>query len=385
MAFKNPSDKKKTKKTLFIVIGAAIAMCGIAAFVFLFMVFRKDPDITSEKIMEKLKTEIASITDATNYSEINDPNGIMGKPNQYISKSSWQDSDLKEHASEYAGTIEVFNNTKDAELRELKIKTITEECVNTISQVKYGPLADMSSTCKDYTLIRNGAVFIRLSSAFSDEQIGRYKNALDKIIERFVMPDKEIPTQERIDEMKQEISSESKEFADGWKENFEKNLDETLNSYIARLDAAAISLKEDELATIKQELQGIEEVPYYAPRLIEVEAKIKSIEDTIAAKKAKAAEDAAKAEAARLAAKNRRLSAGKYTACIDIDAGTYDATAISGGGNFIVDSDSYAHYVNEILYANGSYGQKEYKNMTLSCNDVLNITSSLVVQLTAKR
>lgn len=386
---KHSNDKKSSKKVLIITLSVVFVAIIVVAIV-LFFIFRKLPDISTEKIMDNLVQEIPTITDVKNYSEADDPNGIMGDSNKYTSKSSWNDSRISNIAEEYAGTIEVFRNTKDAELREWHINKTLEACNNKIRSDIYGDFMN-KTTCGalEYgTMYREGTVFVRLSKSFTQDQIAEYKTVLDRIINKFVVPELDVPSDEKIAELKKYEETQIEEsFADVTE--LEKGLDDIAKTYSDRLDEINESLGEKELAAAKEELDFFKGASYYADKLAEFENKIKDIENKIAAQKKAAEEQAAREAAEELAKKNRTLSAGKYKACTDIESGTYDISAISGSGNLFVHSDSLSHYVNELLSADESYKNyghiKEYKNAILSCGDILEIKMSLVVSLTAKR
>lgn len=386
----NITDKKKKnhKPLLIGIIAGVIALAAVA--VILFFVFRKESDINTTKIMSKLSEKISTITDITNYSEANDPNGILGQENQYASKSSWEDNRLSEHSSDYAGTIEVFNNTKDAELREWKFNKVKEACESRVTLEKYGSAVMSGWVCNDYKMIRKNTVIIRLSSNFTDEQISEYEKALNEIIDRFTIPNTNVPSADRVNELRKETEDTIDSTIDEQEKGLQEGLDEILSNYEATLDAIAESLNEDELAEAKETLSFFKEASYFAPKIAGLEQKIKNIENKIAENKKQAADAAAKAEQEKLAKKNKTLGSGKYTACTDIDSGTYDVTAVSGNGNLYVSgSNNLDHYVNELMGANDSYKAygyiKEYKNMTLSCGDVLEIKNGLTVRITATR
>lgn len=396
-AVKNGSTKKKIaqgantkngpkKSHKHIIISALIGVVVLAIVaIVLFFILKKDPDINTEKIVTRLSEKIPSITNIINYSEANDPNGIMGQENQYTSKSSWGDTRIEGRASEFAGTIEVFRNTKDAELREWKINKIQEACELRITEEKYGSSVKQGWGCQEYKMYRKDAVVIRLSTAFDDDQIEEYKKHLNDILEKFVTPDKDTPSAERINEIRRETEATVESVIDASEKDLQKGLDDILATYENTLDGIAVSLKEDELNDAKAQLDFFKEASYYSSKIAGLEQKIKNIENKIASEKKRAQEESEKAEREKLAKKNKNFGAGKYTVCTDIDSGTYDATVLSGSGNLFVHSDYTSHYVNELMSVNGAYGwNKEYKNITLSCGDILELTSSLKIRFTAK-
>lgn len=85
---------------------------------------------------------------------------------------------------------------------------------------------------------------------------------------------------------------------------------------------------------------------------------------------------------------DQQLSAGNYVVGVDIPAGTYNFTAVSGGGN--VSSDNmYSGGINAIMGTadkNTSTGtdmyQQEYKNIKLPEGTTLRLAGSLVLQVT---
>ena len=379
------ASKKSHKKLMtgFLIGGGVLLIVAILVAV---LMFKKEPDITSAKIMSLLEKRIPMVTDVVNYSEANDPNGIMGQENQYTSKSSWEDKRLTNIISEHAGTIEVFKNTKDAELREWKINTTAEACKKIVTAEKYGSAVMSGWNCDDYHMYRVNTVLVRLSVSLNEAQLTEYKNALTDIIERFEVPNVDVPSAERITELRKQVEEDLDSTLKTQEQNLQKSLDELVVSYSQRLDGIMESLDENELKNAKDELSVFKEGYYFAPKIAELEQKLNAIQAKIDEKNRLAEEAAAQAEADKLASKNKRLGSGKYEACVDVDSGTYDVKAVSGNGNLYVRSSNYSHYVNELMSATGAYGwNTEYKNMTLYCGDTLEIKNGLTVQLTAKR
>lgn len=384
---KTPKPKKNKKKVIIIsIIASVVILVGILCAV-LIPLFMDKLSISTNKIVDRLAEKIPSITNVEHYSEANDPNGVLGKENQYTSKSSWMDSRLSDIVEDYAGTIEVFRNTKDAELRELRFKKGIEECYNSMPVAKYGQFM-INNTCDNLgygTTYRDGVVVIRLSRSYDEQQVEEIKDALKGIVSYFIVNETDIPSSERVDELRKEIDEDAKESIKIMKDTIEEGLNEILTSYQNRLNAILVSLNEDEYAAAKAEIDFFKNGSYFSDKVASLEQKLQEIGNKIQAKKAADEAAAKQKEAERLAAKNRTFGAGKYTTCQDIDAGKYDVKAISGRGNFFVHSDTYSHYVNEILHADGSSGKSnEYKNMIISCGDVVEVTSSLKVQITAK-
>ena len=207
--FRTP--EAKTHSIIAIISAALILLVGIVAIGFAVFDHLYYSEITSSKIMKSFVSKFGdknTITDLENYTEETDPNGTMGTENSYTSKSSWNDSRLNEKDEEFAGTLEVFRNEKDAQLREWKLNLTKEECPKRIKVGVYGEdFAKQICNGLSYgTIYRDGAVVIRLSGAFSDEQVDEYRMYFNKIIDYFDVPNKDVPSDEKIEELKAEIS-----------------------------------------------------------------------------------------------------------------------------------------------------------------------------------
>jgi len=102
-----------------------------------------------------------------------------------------------------------------------------------------------------------------------------------------------------------------------------------------------------------------------------------------AAQKEKERKAKAKA-AAELATRTKTLSAGKYKVGRDIEQGLYDATAVSGQGNFVVSND-YDLKVNEMFGVGDSeFYNAKFNNLELEDGDVIDINSGLQIKFTPK-
>ena len=85
---------------------------------------KKDKPLTSEQIVQKLKDDYSlPITQELTYTEETDGNGLLGRPDQYTSKTSWNDEndvDEVQMCNDYPDddyrdcTVEVFENKSDA-------------------------------------------------------------------------------------------------------------------------------------------------------------------------------------------------------------------------------------------------------------------------------
>lgn len=102
----------------------------------------------------------------------NDPNHLLGRPNQYTSKVTFTDSRIKAADVEYTkpgdvdrgGAVEVFGSAADAQARAKYIQAVTKSMP---------ALAEY-----DYV---HGSVLVRVSHYLTPDQAATYKGALDKL------------------------------------------------------------------------------------------------------------------------------------------------------------------------------------------------------------
>ena len=92
-------------------------------------------DMNASQILEKLKADGLPIGDIQVYDEDSDPNGLLGRPDEYISKAAFLDTRVKDPYGDgyidgeididMGGTVETFNTAADAQAREKYIRTVT--------------------------------------------------------------------------------------------------------------------------------------------------------------------------------------------------------------------------------------------------------------------
>lgn len=86
--------------------------------------------MNAAQITEYLKAQGLPITNEIDYAEENDPNELLGRPNQYTSKVNFADSRITEQYdienNPVGGTIEVFTNSGDATKRKEYVEAIAQ-------------------------------------------------------------------------------------------------------------------------------------------------------------------------------------------------------------------------------------------------------------------
>jgi hypothetical protein len=73
-----------------------------------------------QHVISILEDAGVKIEDLVIYTDENDPNSLLGRPNQYIAKASWRDSNIAEQGEasvDNGGSIEVFSNFEDLKKR----------------------------------------------------------------------------------------------------------------------------------------------------------------------------------------------------------------------------------------------------------------------------
>lgn len=74
-------------------------------------------ELNANDLTVHLQEEGLPVTDIVVFDENTDPNGLLGRPGSYTSKTDFKDSRIDELALEQGGTIEVFSSTADCASR----------------------------------------------------------------------------------------------------------------------------------------------------------------------------------------------------------------------------------------------------------------------------
>lgn len=177
--------EKKSKIIIMIIIIAIIAV-----FVGGIIIFNNKStetstknstkkNLTAEEIVNILKEKVAYIGEYVVYTEETDLNNLLGRPNQYISKITFEDTRLEqvnkdneflteeERKEPIGGTIEVFSNTKDLENRKKYIET----------------LSSSASIFNQYIYSSGNALF-RLEKDLTPSQAQEYENVFYEIMKK---------------------------------------------------------------------------------------------------------------------------------------------------------------------------------------------------------
>lgn len=137
----------------------------------------KEKPLTSDQIVQKMKDDYSlPITQELTYTEETDENGLLGRPDQYTSKTSWNDendADDVEMCTEYPDedyrycTLEVFENRSDAQERQDYIESVWD---------KGGSLR------QDQYIYRAENALLRVTYAITPDQATKYEAAFYEIM-----------------------------------------------------------------------------------------------------------------------------------------------------------------------------------------------------------
>lgn len=127
---------------------------------------------SASEVLQELKDKEMPIGESIAYTAKNDPNDLLGRPNQYTSKVNFTDTRLKPNPIaddkfdvQNGGSIEVFEN-KNAAIRRKKYVASIGKGFSPISEYTY----------------REGTVLLRLSHRLLPKQAAEYENALKDIL-----------------------------------------------------------------------------------------------------------------------------------------------------------------------------------------------------------
>jgi hypothetical protein len=128
-------------------------------------------------VTERLTEAIPTVKTTVVYTDASDPNGKLGRPHQYLSKTAFTDTRIpyaKAHADDngrkdalsYGGTTEVFATDADAKAWVGYIDKIGQAVGGLVTP--------------DY-LLRNGRIVLRVSHVLTTAQVNEYKAVLAKL------------------------------------------------------------------------------------------------------------------------------------------------------------------------------------------------------------
>lgn len=152
------------KQALFL-LALLVSACGKPAFV-------SPPNgsptpqyqvLQAEDVIKAFKAANLPLADEIIYSPENDPNKLLGRPNQYIGKANWNDQRYKKTASgdNRNCTVEVFDSAANLENRRKYVEAVTQS----------------ASIWVEYAFVHKNAL-LRLSKELTPAQAAEFEKVL---------------------------------------------------------------------------------------------------------------------------------------------------------------------------------------------------------------
>ena len=124
---------------------------------------------TAAQVVARFTSAHLPVVNVITYTATSDPNNLLGRPNEYTSKTSWSDTripasetvGLQDGDTQFGGSVEVFPNVADAQARENYIQSV---------------LKSMPALGTEYDYIVGDAL-IRVSGLLTPAQAAQYASA----------------------------------------------------------------------------------------------------------------------------------------------------------------------------------------------------------------
>jgi hypothetical protein len=125
------------------------------------------PPLDANAVVDKLSTAGLPIGDRMTYTAANDTNQLLGRPGQYVSKTSFRDTRITDQSADVSlddgGSVETFATADDAKRR-----------FDYIDGISKSPLF------AEYHWLR-GTTLLRVSHKLTPDQAKEYETALMKV------------------------------------------------------------------------------------------------------------------------------------------------------------------------------------------------------------
>lgn len=131
---------------------------------------KKLDDVLLSAVFEQLKTKIPTLTEYVIFDSKTDPNGVLGRPKQYVQKGEGWDSrkEIVDKESDNAIDIEVFKNKEDCQARYEYLQQFVDASMGAFGLHQY--------------IYKYDLVIFRVDYGLTPEEAQAYKQALDEIL-----------------------------------------------------------------------------------------------------------------------------------------------------------------------------------------------------------
>jgi hypothetical protein len=122
---------------------------------------------TADVVLSAFRSAGIPISDIWVITAEDDPNELLGRPNQYIAKVSWKDTRITtsgEPGLDTGGTLEIFSNADDMQARKQYLEAVTKG-IAFLAEYAYG----------------NGTMLLRLSHELTPDQAKGYEDVFMKL------------------------------------------------------------------------------------------------------------------------------------------------------------------------------------------------------------
>lgn len=415
-------EKKKHKlgrrDKIFLLIGAILFLLLIIA---IYLAFIKKSNLSATDISKKMSKEIDSIESY----KIVDSDKITGEKHKYTEKTYIYDKKINYTPDDWieaSASIEVFKNEDDAKLRYDYLINYYEEYEEIFSEEDFGDEIAKKSPDKNY-LYLDGNVLLQINENATNDLIKEYKNVVKNILRRNKY-DKSSYSKKELDKEKEINNKEVESTIKDQKEELINDLNKQLDDMLAELD----NCSEVEMYKIQRNVKDYDGIPIIKEKydsviskintkkqnnVNDVNTRINNLYNTLDSSELQSIRDkieeytdefyktyksdwqtklndienkiSEKQRQEEIARKTKTLSNGNYTVGVDIESGTYDLIAVSGGGNVFIYNSLGRLKVNEIMGTrNSSFYSKTYNNVYLGTGYTIELKGGVTIKFQAK-
>lgn len=273
----NMSLFKKHIKKIAIGFGALVILAAIAGFLLLSKSTAKD--IADEMARILTVNGANHMADITAYTKKTDPDGLLGKDNQYTAKASFNDDRIENSEEEVFGVIEMFDSMDALELRECYIESVAE--VSRQVYEKYGSYGQYSILDQVQFFSEKNALLIIYATSLDDEAIGLYEDAFKQAMQNYDFKDKDSLTDEELEGKKSKIRMQVEVIITQIATELEESLNELRAEIEASVSIAEETLDADDLAAAQELVDNAYED--YFSEIKDWKARLNKIEEAIRA------------------------------------------------------------------------------------------------------
>lgn len=210
---------------------------------------------------DKITAELAKLeSHITDYSST-DPNDMVGERFEYTSKVYFFDDRIPRGSDagekKYAGNLEVFNNSREAQIRKEYLEYLYDMYDEYITAEEFGiHIFNQFQEDKDHLLL-HGNVLLRLQSGYTPEQVEEMDGKLQNVLKSYRQKDVKVAS----DDAYKAYIKERYESAVGPMIEQKTFLIESLNDAVIEYVSDLDGLSREELVRLKMGVKEFNEIP----------------------------------------------------------------------------------------------------------------------------